>query len=181
VKAGARALGIDDAPFERGKSPHTKIVGVLMRGVILEGVEVERIEIDGLDATDAVLRLHDRLGSQARVIFTHGTVVAGFNPLDLNRICSETGVPVIAILDRMPSWPEVRKAMLSHGLERNLAVLERNPPYEPLNTEPGSIVYARSGISRQDSVKVLTRWQIESKYPEPLRVAHLISKVLAAD
>ena len=181
MKVGARALGIDDAPFERGRSTRTKIVGVLMRGVIVEGVDVEPVEVDGLDATDAVLTLHERLGSQARVIFTHGTVVAGFNPLDLSRISSEAGIPVIAILDKPPSWPEVEKAMISHGLEQNLVILKQNPPYEPLDTPSGSVVCARSGISRQDAVRLLLRWQIESKHPEPLRVAHLISKILTQD
>ncbi len=176
MKAGARALGVDDCPFVRGRDERTWLIGVLMRGGVVEKVLTTDVKVDGSDATQAIVSMHEEVGKEARVIFTHGTVVAGFNPLNLREIWERTGAPVVAVLERPPRWDLVRRAAISHGLSENLRVLEENPPYAPLATPRGEIYCASVGLDRSELWEIVTRWQIESKVPEPLRLADLIGK-----
>jgi len=176
LKAGARALGIDDCPFARGRDAETWLVGVLMRGSVIERVLVSEVRVDGSDATDAIVSMHREGGSEARVILTHGTVVAGFNPIDLRGVSEGTGVPIVAVLERPPRWDLVRRAMESHGFVENLRVLEENPPYAPLETPRGEIFCASVGLGRGELLELIARWQIESKIPEPVRLADLIGR-----
>ena len=176
LKAGARALGVDDCPFVRGEDERTWLIGVLMRGGVVEKVLTTDVRVDGSDATQAVVSMHDEAGKEARVIFTHGTVVAGFNPLNLREIWERTGAPVVAVLERPPRWDLVRRAMMTHGLGENLRVLEENPPYAPVATPRGEIFCASVGLDRIELWEVVIRWQMESKIPEPLRLADLIGR-----
>jgi len=172
-----RALGVDDGFFRRPgrKAP---LIAILMRGTLVEGVLHREITVDGDDVTDALIDilLRSKYTGQAGVIFTSGTMFAGTNVLDLPRIYEVTKIPVVAVLRRPPS--ERFDALLAHLSAEKRTILERNPPFEPMETKRGTLYIASLGLDSASVKRVVEDYQIYSVLPEPLRLAHVVASAL---
>ncbi len=175
VKRHLRALGVDDAPFERGQG-ECPLVGVLVRAPsYVEGFVLGRVEVDGTDATREIARMaNSRIGRVANVIMVNGVAVAGLNVVDLRGLHELTGRPVVSVsknrprrelflraLRKLPDWES--RWRLVEGLET--AVVE------------GLFVHP-VGLGADDLREVLRNFQFRGKYPEPLRIAHLLARAL---
>lgn len=179
MKSGARVLGVDDAPFQRGRDRWTYLVGLLFRGPVLERAVKRRVAVDGDDATRAVIDMVDGLSGEVKLIMSHGTVTAGFNVLDLWEIYGATSVPIISVVDRMPDMERVRRALEHRGLEERMEVLSRNPNYVRVRTRMGEVYACWVGIGEREVVAILNRTCVESRLPEPVRIAHIVAGLLS--
>lgn len=178
MKGKVRVLAVDDAPFERGRSPRALLIGLMFRDLTLEYAIRESVRVDGDDSTEALVRmtLDPKVREEVRVVMTHGTTFAGLNILDMRRFHEETGVPILAITSRMPTG-EIERAIESAGLSEKLQLVRRNPPYNPLRTPRGLCYYSTIGLSEREAERIILKYSLESKIPEQLRIVDIIARL----
>jgi endonuclease V-like protein UPF0215 family len=175
-KKGIRILGI--AESYRGRE-QSLICGIVMRrDGIIDGCASSHATVGGMDATDAVLALWNRLArNDIQVIMLGGTVISWFNVIDIVQVHERTGVPVISVTyedspgledDIRFHFPGDKKRLRAY-----IALGKRTPC--PLST--GETVYLRAeGISLDDAIRICTICTIQGKIPEPVRVARIIAR-----
>ena len=171
-------LGVDDAPFHKGRGRPVQIVGVLMEGNdLVEGVALAEFPVDGEDATGFLAHwingLRWRQGIQAVVL--GGITLAGLGLVDLTVLATRLGLPVLAVTRRDPAASLLGEALTAAGLADRLPIARRSPP--AVRVRPGLHV-AMAGISPEEARAVVETTLRKSRMPEPLRLAHLIGSAL---
>ena len=172
-------LGVDDGRF----NPHTEgnvlVVGVVFRGGCwLDGVMHTNISIDGFDATEKIASMIN--GSphckQLRLIMLNGITFAGFNLVDIKKLCYFTNLPVIALTGDKPDLKAIHEALgnLSKTEERWKTVLDAGQIRE-ITSRGKKLYIVLAGISLVDARKIVKLTATRSSFPEPLRVAHFIA------
>ncbi|NKQ39091.1 MAG: DUF99 family protein [Methanosarcinales archaeon] len=178
IKSEIRILGIDDSASLCGK---VIIVGTFFRGSTwLDGVIYSKIEYDGMDGTDAIIKMiqSSKHYTQIRIIMLDGITYAGFNPIDIHKIYYETSIPVIVIIRKIPNFKKIKAALkhLRHSNER-FEIIKRagkiSSVFTKKNLDPVYIQYV--GIHKGDAKHIVKLTSIRSKIPEPLRIAHIIA------
>jgi len=179
IKDEIRIIGIDDGHFDKDKDKKVLIVGAIMRGgKQIDGVLSNYIEIDGDDATDKIIEMIERTThiKQLRIIMTNGISFAGFNIIDMNRIFEELKMPVIAVIRKKPDMEKFISALKKvRNFEKKLEILKRLPQPKPIKTRYGITYFQNVGISDEDTKEIILKTSINSRIPEPVRVAHLIA------
>jgi len=184
IKPEIRVLGVDDGAFKPRTHGFVPIVGVVFRGGYwLDGVMHTKVKIDGIEATDqiAYMILNSHHYKQLRVIMLDGITFAGFNVVDIKRLNSETGLPVIAVTREKPNFKKIHEALknLPKNEERWKAIFNAGEVFEvDLEGKNEKIYMQISGISNEDAQKILRLTATRSHIPEALRVAHLIASGL---
>ena len=173
-------LGIDDAPFHKDQSQDVPIVGVMMEGATLvEGIAIGSFPVDGEGATDYLaqwitgLRWH--LTLQAVVL--GGITLAGLGIIDLENLAQHLALPVIAVTRHNPAQSRLSHAIAAAGFYKRLSLLERIPPAPEL--EPG-LYMAMAGAELTDAAQIIRATLNKARFPEPLRLAHLIGTALVS-
>jgi hypothetical protein len=171
-------LGIDDAPFTKGRDTTVPIVGVMMEGAaVVEAIAITTFPVDGEDATgflaDWVDGLHARATVQAVVL--GGITIAGLGLIDLDALAARLASPVLAVTRRNPAASELRRALVAAGLDARLPLLVRCPPAHQVAE---GLFVAASGIAPAGAAALVQRTLGKSRLPEPLRVAHLLARAL---
>ncbi|MBY4678192.1 endonuclease dU [Marinobacterium arenosum] len=168
-----RAIGFDDAPFQRGLHSTVAVAGVVCSDTRFEGMLWGQVEQDGLDATDQLCRLltASKFYQQVNLVLTDGIALAGFNIIDLPRLAQQLNRPCIAVMRRPPNVAAVDRALRTFVdyLQRR-QLLERAGP---VHSQRG-FVYQQSGCTPESAALALARLTDTGKVPEALRLAHLI-------
>ncbi len=179
IKQEIRVLGIDDGKFTPRTKGEVLVVGVVFRGgCSIDGVMHTKIAIDGLDATEKLAAMIN--GSphrhQLRIVMLNGVTFAGFNLVDIQKLNSVTGLPVISLTQTKPDLDAIHSALkhLPNTEERWQIVLNAGAVHEVTNR--GAKLYMGvGGIALADAQKILKLTSTRGSFPEPLRVAHLIA------
>jgi endonuclease V-like protein UPF0215 family len=160
------------------------LAGVVMRAdLIIDGMSWESATISGMDASDAVVALVRRLGREdLGGVLLHGSVIAGYNVVDLQHIHDATRLPVISVSQEPQSnLRGILQAKFSKDWQSRWRIVEQNGPLQPLHLPTGNTVFLQCYGTQADTagelVKRLTRF---GGIPEPLRVARLLARVLTA-
>ncbi len=175
IKPEIRVLGIDDSALINEK---VIIIGAFFRGgVQLDGVLCSEVTKDGMDATGTIIRMvrNSKYYGQIRVIMLDGVTYAGFNPVDINLIFSETGIPVIVFMRSCPDFEKIRLA-LEHlpEKEKRWEIIQRAGRIDKIDGE-NPVFIQLCGIDRESAFQIVRMTSTHSNIPEPLRVAHLIA------
>ncbi len=178
MKSEIRILGIDDSPFSFSDD-FSMIVGVIMRGgSYIEGVLTRKIKVDGFDATPLCIDMVNktRHKKQLRALLIDGVAFCGFNVIDIEKILSETDLPVITITRDKPDFIKIKKALSKNFLDwkDRLNIIEKGKLYK-VDTNFNPIYIKFVGISLKDAKEIITLSTIRGVIPEPIRVAHLIA------
>jgi len=179
IKDEIRIVGIDDGHFDKDKDKKALIVGVIMRGgKQIDGVLSNYIEVDGDDSTDKIIEMIKRTThiNQLRIVMTNGISFAGFNIIDMNRIFEELKLPVIAVIRKKPDMEKFISALKKvKNFEKKLEILKKLPEPKPVRTKYGITYFQNVGISDEEAKEIILKTSINSRIPEPVRVAHLIA------
>jgi len=179
IKDEIRIIGIDDGHFDKDKDKKALIVGVIMRGSRqIDGVLSNYVEVDGDDSTDKIIEMIRRTThiNQLRIIMTNGISFAGFNIIDMNRIFEELKLPVIAVIRKKPDMEKFISALKKvRNFEKKLEILKKLPEPKPVRTKYGTTYFQNVGISDEEAREIILKTSINSRIPEPVRVAHLIA------
>ena len=175
IKPEIRVLGVDDALFLFNDT-HAIILGcVFSGGVRLEGVLSSKIEKDGLDATDAISQmvLSSPHSGQIRIIFLNGITFGGFNVVDIKRLFSLTGFPVVAVMRKHPDLPAFFSALSSMPSSKaRISAAKAAGDIKRFK----NIYFQHYGISEESAIELLHVSATRSDIPEPLRVAHMLAR-----
>jgi hypothetical protein len=179
IKSEIRILGVDDGKFVPRTQGSAIVVGVVFRGGgSIDGVMHTHVAIDGFDATEQLASMINSSPhrKQLRLVMLNGITFAGFNVVDIKKLNLETKLPVIALTRDKPDLEAVRKAIsnLPKSEERWQMILAAGDIYE-VHCMGKKIYMELSGISLADAQEVVELTSTSSRFPEPLRVAHLIA------
>jgi hypothetical protein len=178
-KKGLRVLGIAESYSGRSQST---LAGIVMRkDLVIDGTVFSRVMVGGMDATEAVLSMVRSLDRRdIGALMLSGCVIAFFNIIDPEKVCAETGLPVVCVTyenseglegDIRHHFPDDEKRLAAY-----LRLGERTP--YPL---PGGTVFLRSwGIGLADAGRLVSAFTLEGKVPEPLRVARICARAAHA-
>ncbi|MCJ7608392.1 DUF99 family protein [Candidatus Bathyarchaeota archaeon] len=155
------------------------LIGVVFRGgVSLDGAMWTDVDVDGRDSTDRIAQMvksshHHR---QLRVIMLDSVTVAGFNIVDLGRLCDEIHLPVMSVNREKPSEARVKKALanLSDG-EEKWRTIENAGKLVEMRVGRTKLYSHVVGMSRENAADIIRISSTRANYPEPLRVAHILA------
>ncbi|MCQ1539497.1 DUF99 family protein [Methanocalculus taiwanensis] len=175
-KPGIRILGISESWTGRD---HSYLAGVVMRGDLrIDGSAITRVTVGGMDGTDAVIRLFSLLHrSDINLILISGAAIAWYNIISPNLIWEETKTPVVII-----TYEE------SGGLEEAISRhfpddTKRMKAYQALGERDciklatgHSVFLRRAGIPPDTAFRIINRFTLDGRVPEPVRVARLFAR-----
>lgn len=175
-------IGFDDAKFRfDGQKQTTPLIGVVCQGTRVVKVVKKEILIDGDDSTDAIIDLVRSCENNVQYILTHTITFGGFNIADIEEIYQKLETPIIAFTERMVNLDDVKKAIIKKFPNQNTdkinKIIKAGNLYEmKIKTHGGySTVYFHSvGVSPEKVKILMEKVSIDSKLPEPVRIAHLI-------
>ncbi len=178
MKAKARFLGIDDAPFRFGDA-EVPVVGVAVQApAYIEGVLMTRAHVDGRDATERIAEMirGSRYREGLRMVLLDGAAVGGFNVVDIDALHEELRVPVVTVTRRPPDFEAIQAALRRKfpDWEERWTVLSRHP-IESVTTRHRPLHVTYVGATRREVLEGLARTTVRGVLPEPLRVAHLVA------
>ena len=178
VKQELRILGVDDGPF----TLHDKIVPVICtvyRGKhSIDGLISFYVKRDGLDSTTKLIKTinESKHKRQLKVIMINGVALGGFNIVDLEMVNKKTGIPVIAVVNRVPDMESIKKAIKNlTNSKKRWALIEKLPLVSSVKIPDGNVYYQYVGLSKGDAGDIVRDSILRGKVPEPIRAAHLIA------
>jgi len=163
-------------------SVHSILAGVVMRAdLIIDGLTWDMVSIQGTDASDTIIRMiRDLSRSDLNGILLRGTIIAGYNIVDLTSLHETFQLPVISVTNEPQ---ENLREHLIHTFpstwERRWEVAQRNGTPQSVSLETGATVFLQWKGSDKKIVKgVIRRLTKFGGIPEPLRVARLFARAL---
>lgn len=177
-KPEMRILGVDDSPLV---SREVLVIGAILRGGgWLDGLLSTRIEKDGMDATERIAGMisGSRSSGQIRVVMLNGVTFGGFNVVDIEALHDLTGLPVIAIMRKLPDLESISRALenLSEPGRRYEMIRHAGKIHEVTTKwRGGPVYYQYKGIEKDDAARLIVDTAVHSRLPEPVRVAHIIA------
>jgi endonuclease V-like protein UPF0215 family len=181
LKDQARVLGIDDGPFLKGQG-RAPLAGVLVcpPGYV-EGVMISSCQVDGEDANEVISSMvrDSRFSEQVRMVMLDGAALGGFNVIDVRKLSSDLGVPVLTVSRDQPDLASIRDALLAHfpDWERRFEIISRNQ-VRAVEVPDGKIFVTSEGIEEREADAMVRRCIVRGCLPEPVRLAHLIATAL---
>ncbi len=169
-----RAVGFDDAPFERRRRGDVAIAGVVCAGTRFEGLVWGRVRRDGWNATGTLVRLlaGGKFLPQLHLVLLDGIAFGGFNVVDLAALADALRRPCVAVMRRPPDLAAVERALRSLPRpERRLALLRRAGPVHRV----GAFTFQVRGGEPEATARALARLTDRGAVPEALRLAHLVA------
>ncbi|MEM4772868.1 MAG: DUF99 family protein, partial [Nanoarchaeales archaeon] len=136
------------------------------------------IEIDGDDSTDNIIDMISKTTHryQIRLIMSNGISFAGFNIIDMKKINKKLGIPVIAVVRKKPNMEKFLSAVKRvKNYDKKIEIIKNLPEPKPVNTKYGTTYFQNVGISDEEAKEIILKTSVNSRIPEPVRVAHLIA------
>ena len=149
--------------------------------LIIDGILWDKITIQGTDATDTIIRMIHRLSrTDCNAIMLRGTIIAGYNIIDLGLLHEATSLPVISVTSEPQ---ENLRDHLIHTFPKNWKgrwiIASQNGEPKSLSLETQTEVFVQWKGSDWSEVKgVIRRLTRFGRIPEPLRVARLLARAL---
>jgi len=168
-----RAVGFDDAPFDRARRGDVALAGVVCAGTRFEGLVWGRVRRDGWNATGEIVRLlaGGKFLPQLHLVLLDGIAFGGFNVVDLEALAGALGRPCVAVMRRPPDLAAVERALRRLPRPaRRLEVLRRAGPVH----RQGGFVFQVRGAEPEAAARALARLTDRGAVPEALRLAHLV-------
>jgi endonuclease V-like protein UPF0215 family len=141
------------------------------------------ISVDGKDATDVIASAVNgsKHKQQLRVIMLNGVTFGGFNVVDIKRLNEATGLPVMAVIDRMPDLPSIKKSLSKFAdADERWKLIECAGTINKTSIKNGvirgkrTLYYQSAGMTKSECENVIKLTSVNSVIPEPVRLAHII-------
>ena len=176
--ARPHVLGIDDAPFDKGQRDPVPIVAVMMEGAdLVEAIAIGAFPVDGAGATDFLADWIPslRVFASVQAIVLGGITIAGLGLIDIASLSKRLNLPVLSVTRRDPAVSQLASALESAGLSERLPIAAGAPRAFRLGD---GLFVARAGATREDAARLVEATLRKSRFPEPLRIAHLVARAL---
>lgn len=179
-------IGFDDAKFTfNSGSKTTDLIGITCQGTRMVGMVKKEIIIDGDNATEVLIELTKQNEKHVQYIVTDTITFGGFNIIDLEKVYKVTQKPIIAVTEKIVDLEAVRKAVVkkfpNKYKDKLQYIVNAGELYETFIETAGGyskIYFHSKGIQISEVDSLLNKICIDSKIPEPVRLAHIIGKAL---
>ncbi|RLE45988.1 MAG: DUF99 domain-containing protein [Candidatus Methanomethylicota archaeon] len=182
IKTGSRMLGIAES-FRKGKSRKSVLAGVVMRkDLVIDGFSFSFPEVGGMDATDRVIELYDKLNRKdINFLCLSGCIISWFNVIDLNKVYEQISIPLICLTyEESEGLEKYFRDYFPSDYQRRLEVYKRNGERMRVKLKTGHSVFIRClGVSVRDAIRILNSFIMYGRYPEPVRVARILAYTLS--
>jgi endonuclease V-like protein UPF0215 family len=186
MKNSPITIGFDDSKFQlKSNIRKTQLIGIVCQGTRLVNVVKDDITIDGDDATNILIKLVNLHVKEIQYILTDSITFGGFNIIDLDEIYTQTNKPIISVTERLVNLNSVEAALRKNFPEqfnkKMELIIKAGDLFESEILTAGGIskvYYHVKGVSPEEVNELLEKLCIDSKLPEPIRIAHLIGKAL---
>jgi endonuclease V-like protein UPF0215 family len=182
-KSGIRVLGIAES-FVPSTDRESLLAGVVMRkDRVIDGFAFTKTKVGGDDATRKIISLYGSLGrNDVNAIMLSGAVISFYNVVDLDRVHSETGLPLVCLTYRESrGLEESIKRHFPKSYKRKLARYGKLGQRSGVELMTGKRIFVRAlGLDDEDLRHLLDAFSLEGKYPEPVRVAGLLAAATRA-
>ncbi len=180
-KKGIRALGIAES-FVKGLSQKSFLAGVVMRADrIIDGLSFTQVTVGGIDATQQVITLLEKLHRQdINVIILNGCVISWFNVIDLQEVFQASSIPLICVTyDASEGLNKYFQELFPTTWQQRLQIYQQNGVRILVTLKTGKCVFTRYfGLSLAEVKGVLNKFTVFGAVPEPIRVARLLARTL---
>ena len=183
VKKEIRILGIDDASFDRFKDKDVLVIGTIYRGGDWpDGIISTRVTVDGDDATEKLAKMikNTKHFDQLQIVMLDGIAFGGFNVVDIHKLSSMTGLPIITIMRSLPNMKKIEAAIenVPNGAKK-LKIMRGAGKIHKVCIKETPIYFQAANMDFDRVVAILRVSCTRSLVPEPIRVAHLIASGIA--
>lgn len=177
-------IGFDDAKFAlKSNSKFTQLIGVVCQGTRVVRVLKMPITVDGDDATNSLITLAKKNEKHIQYILTDTITFGGFNIIDLEEIHGQLKKPIIAVTEKKVDLDSVKDALIKNFPQNYKKkfqyIINAGNLYESTIKTAGGlskIFFHLKGVEFNEAVELLHKLCIDSKLPEPVRIAHIIGK-----
>ncbi len=149
--------------------------------LIIDGIIYGKTTVRGMDASDAVIAMVRHLSrDDLNGILLHGSVIAGYNIVDLPRIHQKTQLPVISITKEPHEDLKTHlKSTFPSDWKTRWEIACRNGPMQALALNTNSTVFVQFDGCEWDAAKgVIKRFTRFGGVPEPIRIARLLARAI---
>ncbi len=182
MKQFVRQIGFDDGFFRKSQS-HAPLVGCVVRGNdLVEGFIVDKVSIDEDDATGLLSKLvnNSKFIDTLRVLFLKGITLGGFNTVDIKELSSQTGLPVIVVLRKLPDMDKIKKALKNvNNPNEKLSRMKKAGRIFEMKRSRGKLYFQKAGISKKDASSLIDISIRTGNIPESVRIAHMIASAIS--
>jgi len=151
---------------------------------VVDGFVFGTCTVGGSDATAAICDMFDRLDREdLGYLFLAGVAPAWFNVLDLQTIHDHTGLPTLSIsFEASPGLEDaIREAFDSDtAVADRLSTYRAQPDRRELSVNDDTVFVRSVGLDA-DGADVVRAYTPAGGRPEPLRVARLAARAVAAE
>lgn len=179
-KKGLRGLAIAESFKENSKS--STLAGVVMRrDFIIDGFVFGHTTIEGNDATDSILKMHQKLNrDDISFVMISGLIISMYNIVNIKKIWERLKIPIIGVT--YEDSKGIEDAIRYHFPESYQSKIEE---YHQLGQRTkimlhtGHHLHLRiEGCTIQETTRLLDAFTVQGAIPEPLRIAHMLARVL---
>lgn len=181
LKPAGRLLGIAESGI-MGASQ--SILGgiVLRRDLIIDGVIWDYVTIRGTDSTDTILQMIEQLGrTDINGIMLHGTIIAGYNIIDMVHLHQATKLPIISVTKEPQEDLKTHlQSTFPSDCESRWQTALQNGEIRSIELSSNSRIYVQTkGCEFTLVKKVVKHFTHFGSIPEPIRVARLFARAIA--
>ncbi|MEM2237565.1 MAG: DUF99 family protein [Candidatus Caldarchaeum sp.] len=178
-KKGVRCLGIAES-FRKEIGSKAMLAGVVMRSdLLVDGLVLNSCTVGGMDSTDSIISMWKTLDrDDINFILLGGSVISWFNVVNLRQLYEATSTPLICITYReSDGLDEVFKKRFPDDWMQRLEIHRGNGERLPVILKTGYKLFVRCfGIDVDDAKKLLDKFTLEGRYPEPVRLAKMLAR-----
>ncbi|MEB2836071.1 MAG: DUF99 family protein [Desulfurococcales archaeon] len=181
ISEGPTVVGCDDGEIRKvGFQEYTTYACVSMDstayGLYPRDAALGLLRVDGLEASSVIAVAARLLEANPVAVILDSITIAGFNVVSPPIIYRLVGAPVIVVYSYKPSYARLRRGALNLStfkiIDRIIRLVDNAVP---LKTRKGVLYALLWGIEPPEAIKIVEKFQIHSRVPEPVRVAHYIA------
>ncbi len=174
-------MGCDDGEIRKvGLQEYTTYACVSMRstaqGIYPRDATLGLLRVDGLEASSVIAAAVRLLERKPAAVILDSVTIAGFNVVSPSTIYRLVGAPVIVVYSYKPSYERLRRGALNLAtfkvIDRIIRLVDNAIQ---LKTRRGVLYALLWGVDPPEALRLVEEFQIHSRIPEPVRVAHYIA------
>jgi len=178
MKTGTRVLGV--AESYRREATRSTLAGTVVRvDRSVDGFVFGQATVGGLDATDTVAAMVDRLDRpDVQYLLLAGIAPAWYNLFDLPTLYEAVDRPVVSVTfeDSEGLQSALADAFEGEALDRRRSVYERQPPRRPVDVGAETVYCRAVGLDDAEVADLLRATTHAGGRPEPVRVARAAAR-----
>ncbi|MFP3310115.1 DUF99 family protein [Acidilobus sp. 7A] len=171
------AVACDDGVVRKLGGGLTAVACVSYRELWPVEASIGLIRVDGLDATSVLSGMVSLMARPPGVIMLDSITIGGFNFVSLPALHRLTGLPVVVAYSYMPSLRRLEAPLRQHfsDAELRLRAISLVSNARRVETARGELYLVTWGIGLDEARELVESYQVFTRVPEPIRVAHRLA------